>query len=140
MAYLLDTNVVSELRRKSANEHVVEWQKSCELSELWISVLSMLEIRNGTERVRRSDSAFAQKLDSWYQNVLLMVYSGRILPVSLGICETRAALPADRTLPFTDGLIGATAKQHGLTLVTRNIKDFEGMGIELLNPWDYPIN
>lgn len=140
MAFLVDTNVVSELRRKSPDSRVLAWQKGYALEELWMSVLSLLEIRNGTEQVRRSDASFAGELDRWYRNVLLKAYSGRILPVTLHICETRATLPIRRTLPFIDGLIGATAKQHKLTLVTRNLKDFEDFGIELINPWAHPLD
>ena len=138
MSCLLDTNVLSEIRRKSADAHVVAWQAEQCLGACWLSVLTLMEIRNGTERVRKADPTFAQKLDVWYKE-LLSVYEGRILSVTLPVCETRSGFSTDRTLAAIDALIGATAKQHGLTLVTRNVKDFEGLGIELINPWEHPL-
>ncbi len=138
MAFLLDTNVVSELRRQSADQQVLDWQKSHNINESWLSVLTLLEIRHGTERVRKPDPVFAAKLDDWYHNILLKIYSGRILPVTLDTCEIKASFGGDRTLALADALIGATAKQHDLTLVTRNTKDFEDLGINLINPWERP--
>lgn len=140
MNCLIDTNVISELRRKNPAPQVLEWQKSCPLEASSISVLSLLEIRKGTEQVRQSDASFAERLDRWYYEVLLKAYAGRILPITLDICEVCASLPTKRTLPVIDGLIGATAKQAKLTLVTRNIKDFEDFGIPLINPWDYSLS
>ncbi|MGB0258042.1 MAG: type II toxin-antitoxin system VapC family toxin [Coraliomargarita sp.] len=140
MAFLIDTNVLSEIRRKSADEHVLEWQAGQDLSDSWLSVLTLMEIRNGTERVRKADPTFAGKLDVWYDQELLSSYEGRVLPVTLAVCETRAAFPTERTLPEIDALIGATAKQHDLTLVTRNVKDFQGLGIDLVNPWEHPLS
>jgi len=140
MAFLIDTNVVSELRRKTANPHVLQWQQQYSIELSWISTLSILEILDGTERVRKSDPIFAQKLDNWYQNILLKAYSGRILSVTQSTCEIKASLSIERTLPFADGLIAATAKEHQLTLVTRNVKDFEDLGINLINPWEHPID
>lgn len=139
MAYLIDTNVISEVRRKSANAQVLDWQSGHDLSECWLSVLTLMEIRNGTQRIRKADPEFARKLDTWYQGELLGFYSGRILPVTLEVCETRADFSSDRTLPELDALLAATAKQHNLTLVTRNLKDFEGLGIDLINPWEHPL-
>lgn len=140
MPFLIDTNVVSELRRQSANEHVMGWQQEHDITQSWISVLSLLEIREGAESVRKSDPVFAGKLDHWYQHILLTVYSGRILPVTLDVCEVKASFQISRTLPYADALIGATAKHHNLTLVTRNTKDFEDFGIHLINPWEHPLN
>lgn len=140
MAFLVDTNVVSELRRKTANEHVLAWQSRYDISEFWVSVLTMMEIRDGTERIRNIDPSFAKKLDEWYYNNLLTVYSGRILPVTLEVCEIRSTHGTKRTLPFTDGLIGATAKVNNLALVTRNVKDFQDFGISLINPWEYSLD
>lgn len=138
MPFLIDTNVLSEIRRKSADAQVLRWQADRDLGECWVSVITLMEIRNGTQRIREADPIFAQKLDAWYQDVLLPTYKGRILPVTLSVCETRAEFSNDRTLPALDALMGATAKYNKLTLVTRNVKDFKGLGIQLLNPWEHP--
>lgn len=140
MPFLLDTNVVSEIRRRSAAPQVVEWQQTHRLSEYWVSVISLMEIRNGTEKVRSQDPSFAAELDTWYADRLLPAYEGRILPVTLPVCEVRATLTQKRTLPPLDALIAATAKYHKLTIATRNIKDFEGLGIDLINPWEFNSN
>jgi predicted nucleic acid-binding protein len=137
MAFLLDTNVLSELRRRSAAVPVVAWQTSHKLSEFQVSVITLMEIRNGTEKVRATDPAFAEKLDSWYHERLLPAYKGRILPVDLKVAEMRSTLSPDRRLPDSDALIAATAKHHRLTIATRNTKDFEGFGIDLINPWEF---
>lgn len=136
MAFLIDTNVLSEIRKKSADSNVLRWQNKHDLADSWVSVLTLMEIRSGTERVRHTEPAFAQKLDAWYHEVLLNAYDGRILAVSSAICEIRAALGAGRTQPEIDALIAATAKYHNLVLVTRNTKDFQDLGIKLLNPWE----
>lgn len=138
MAYLVDTNVISEIRKRSADPQVLAWQAKQDIVECWVSVLSFAEILNGTERIRRTDVNFARILDTWYQNILLDLYQGRILPVTLEICHIRAKFTSERTLPFADALIAATAKRHGLTLVTRNTKDFQDLGIKLINPWEGP--
>lgn len=137
MAFLLDTNVLSELRRRSAAPPVVAWQKSFKLSEYHISVISLMEIRRGAEKVREKDSAFAVKLDEWYAHRLLPAYNGRILPITLPICEILACFPQKPTRPELDALIAATAKLHKLTIATRNTQDFEGLGIDLINPWEF---
>jgi predicted nucleic acid-binding protein len=125
--------------RRSAAPQVVEWQKSNPVSAYTVSVVSLMEIRNGTERVRTKDTAFAEKLDNWYTNRLLPAYHGRILPVTLRICEVSATFPQNRTLPPLDAILAATAKYHRLTIATRNTKDFEGLGIELVNPWEFAL-
>lgn len=137
MPYLIDTNVVSELRRKSADPCVLNWQAQYDLTESWISVLTLMEIRIGIERVRPTDQPFAERLSQWYKNTLLAAYKDRTLPIDLAICETRVLFDTRRTLPLADALIGATAKHHNLTLATRNTKDFEGLGIQLVNPWKH---
>jgi len=136
MPYLIDTNVLSEVRKRSANRAVLRWQKDHNLSEFWVSVISLMEIRNGTEQIRLKDALFAEELDRWYQDRLLASYENRILPVTLPVCEIRATFPRDRTLPQLDALLAATAKHHKLTVVTRHTKDFEGLGLDLINPWE----
>lgn len=139
MSFLLDTNVISEVRRRAAAPQVVGWQKSHPVSDYHVSVISLMEIRNGTERVRAKDTAFAEKLDNWYANRLLPTYHKRILAVTLRICEVRATFPLDRPLPPLDAILAATAKYHRLTIATRNTKNFEGLGINLVNPWEFAL-
>lgn len=99
-----------------------------------------MEIRLGVQKALNSDPNFAKLLHEWYQSQLLPSYEGRILNVDLDVAEIRANFPIKRTLPYSDALIGATAKHHNLTLVTRNTKDFEDFGIHLINPWEHPHN
>ena len=138
MSYLIDTNVLSEIRRRSTNAQVLDWQSKQDLAQCWVSVLSFAEILNGTELVRKTDPTFASTLDEWNQKVLRETYHGRILSVTLDVCEARAKLNPERTLPFADSLIAATAQCHGLKLVTRHTEDFQDLGIELINPWETP--
>ena len=137
MDFLLDTNVISELRKRSAAEQVVEWARSYKLSQYYISVITLMEIRSGTEKIRKKDPAFSKKLDKWYALHLLPVYERRILPVTLPICEIRASFPPQPTRPDLDMLIAATAKYHNLTVATRNLTDFQGLGIRTVNPWNH---
>ncbi|NBB78954.1 MAG: PIN domain-containing protein [Verrucomicrobia bacterium] len=138
MAFLIDTNLVSELRKRhNANPSVLAWQKHVRAIDQWISVISLMEIRIGVLKAETSDAAFAQKLDLWYHRRLLPAYRGRILPVDLKVAEMRSTLSPHRTLPHSDALIAATAKHHRLTIATRNTKDFEGLGIDLINPWEF---
>lgn len=140
MEFLLDTNVVSEFRKAhNANENTRQWQSCYSASQLWLSVISLMEIKIGIVRAERKDYPFSQVLSKWYDDSLLPAYHGRILEVSLEVAEIRASFESQRTLPYSDALIAATAKLHDLTLVTRNIKDFQGLGIELANPWEGPL-
>jgi predicted nucleic acid-binding protein len=140
MAFLIDTNVLSEIRKKSADPSVLQWQSQHDLVDCWVSVLTLMEIKTGIARIRNTDASFADKLDAWYRGEVLKAYAGRILPVTLPVCEVRATLSCERTLPALDALIAATAKHFKLKMVTRNIKDFEHFGIELINPWAHPSN
>lgn len=138
MAYLLDTNVVSELRKKSrAHPNVKRWQSNQPSWEQWISVISLMEVRIGVVRALKTDPSFAEILDEWYRSQLVPAYSGRILFVDLITAEKRAEFEKQRTLSYSDALIAATAATRGMIVVTRNISDFAGLGIDLVNPWEY---
>jgi len=137
MAYLLDTNVVSELRKRGrANANVKRWQSGQPSWDQWISVISLMEVRIGVVRALKSDPPFARILDEWYRSQLVPAYSGRTLPVDLITAEKRADFEKRRTLSYSDALIAATAATKGLVVATRNISDFEGLGLELVNPWE----
>lgn len=135
MSYLLDTNVLSELRKGTRCDHgVSEWFAKVAEDELYLSVLVLGEVRRGIERLRHRDPAQASALEGWLRTVS-SAFVERILPVDRLVAETWGAMGAARPLPTVDGLLAATAKVHGLTLVTRNTTDVEGTGASVLNPW-----
>jgi predicted nucleic acid-binding protein len=136
MAYLLDTNVVSELRKASPNANVVGWRRGHAAADVYLSVLVIGEIRQGIERVRARDRARAEALERWLAG-LTGAYRERILPVTAEIAEEwgRLNVPPGPP-PVVDGLLAATAKVHGLTLVTRNIADVVRTGVAVVNPFE----
>ena len=135
MSYLIDTNVLSELRRKQPGAQVVAWVQARPREALFLSVLTLGEIRKGIERVE--DSLRKQALIDWLEVELPSYFLGRVLALDAHVADRWGRLMADaaRPLPAIDSLLAATALQHDLTLVTRNIKDFTGLGVRLLNPW-----
>lgn len=134
MRWLLDTNVVSEIRKGSRGDPgVVRWATGRD-DEAWLSVVTVGEIRRGIELKRRRDEVAAHHLDLWLEG-LVGSFASRILPVDQRVAEVWARLNVPDPRPVVDGLIAATAAVHGLTLVTRNAKDFEGVGVEVFNPF-----
>lgn len=135
MSYLIDTNVVSELRKgRRCDPHVAAWFRSAAAEETFLSVLSIGEIRRGIETVRRRDAIAARALDAWLAK-LLSDFSARILVVSDAIAEQWGRLMVPDPLPVIDAMLAATAIVHGLTLVTRNVEDVARTGVRLLNPF-----
>lgn len=135
MSYLLDTNVVSELRKGSrCNPGVRAWFSELSGDELFLSVLTIGEIRKGIELTGRRDPAAAEALNGWLAG-LLAGYGDRILPVDLEIAEEWGRLNVPDPRPVIDGLLAATAKVHDLTLATRNVKDVERSGAAWVNPF-----
>lgn len=136
MRYLVDTCVLSELRRRQADAKVVAWVNARPRRSLFLSVLSLGEIRKGIESV--ADPIFRQELQDWLQVRLPDYFSGRVLDIDASVADRwgRVQANAGRTLPVIDALLAATAQCHDLTLVTRNVKDFAGLGVPLVNPWD----
>jgi toxin FitB len=135
MSYLLDTNVVSEFRKKSPDAGAVGWIGSVRSSELYLSVLVIGEIRQGIERLAARDPAQAAVIDSWSQR-LVAGHADRIVPVTVDIAEMWGRLNAGSPLPLVDGLLAATALVHDWTFVTRNTSDVERTGVRLLNPFE----
>jgi predicted nucleic acid-binding protein len=133
--FLLDTNVVSELRKRERCAHKVStWASTVPPNHDFLSVLVVGELRRGATLKRRTDPATADNLERWIAR-LIQLYSERILPIMLEIAYEWGRLSALRPIPPEDGLLAATALVHRLTLVTRHTKNVEGLGISLVNPW-----
>lgn len=135
MSYLLDSNIVSELRkRERANPGLVEWFAGVDDAELFLSVLTIGELRRGIESIRRRDRARALALSRWF-HALATGYEDRILLVDRRVAEEWGRMNAVATVPAIDGLLAATAQVHGLTFVTRNTRDVIRTGVPYLNPF-----
>jgi Predicted nucleic acid-binding protein, contains PIN domain len=135
VTYLLDTNVLSELRRKQPAPKVVAWVEARPATTLYLSVLTLGEIRRGVEAI--PDSARRLALSDWLETELPAFFAGRLLGIDAAVAARRGSLlaRAGRPLPAIDSLLAATALHHGLTLVTRNVTDFCDTGVDLINPW-----
>jgi toxin FitB len=133
--WLVDTNVLSELRKKArCNPGVLRWAEGVSEESMVTSVLVIGEIRRGVDRVARKDPAQSRVLRKWLDRVRI-AFAGRTLEITEQIAEEWGRLDAFAPRPIVDALLAATAKVHGLTLVTRNTVDFESMGIDLLDPF-----
>jgi toxin FitB len=134
--FLLDTNVVSELRRPIlAHVNVVSWAKANTLDNSFLSAITVMEIELGCLQIERRDSSQGKLLRDWFETAVIEQFKGRILPIDTSVARQTARLHVPNPKPERDALIAATALLQGLTLVTRNIKDFERTGVRLLNPW-----
>lgn len=137
--FLLDTNVLSELRRPArADGNLLAWAGSVPASEFFLSAISVLEIEIGALRIERRDPAQGAVLRQWIDNQVLPELEGRILPVDTAIALRCARLHVPDPHSERDALIAATALVHGLTLATRNVADFKASGVPMLNPWEPP--
>lgn len=135
MSYLLDTNVISELRKgERADTNVKKWFGGLEAGEIYLSVLTIGEIRRGVESIRRRDPDSAAALDSWLAR-LDETHGDRILPVDRAIAEEWGRMNVPDPLPVVDGMLAATAKVAGLTFATRNVADVKGTGVKLVDPF-----
>ena len=133
--FLLDTNVLSELRKGTrADANVRRWFDSLDENTIYLSVLVSGEIRRGIEGIRRRDSRAAAALEAWLANVI-RAHSDRVLPVDTAVADEWGRLDTRGTLPAVDGLLAATARVHDLTLVTRNVRDVARTGVDLLDPF-----
>jgi predicted nucleic acid-binding protein len=137
LSYLLDTNIISELRKGDrADPKVVAWFDGLADEEIYLSVLTIGEIRRGIESVRRRDPDSALALDSWLAR-LSEDHHDRILPIDRAISEEWGRMSVPDPLPVIDGLLAATAKVKGLTFATRNVADVERAGVEILDPFKH---
>ena len=134
MSFLLDTNVVSDLRRPTrARSGLAAWFEEQTPEALFLSVVTIGEIRQGIEQLQRRDQRHAQILNVWLRD-LTRLYSDRLLAIDAAVADEWGRLRAIRSVPVVDAFLAATARVHGLTLVTRNESDFAGLGVIAVNP------
>ena len=136
--FLLDTNVVSELRKVAegkADANVSAWQAGVDELACFLSVITVQELETGVLRIERRDVAQGQRLREWLEQRVIPAFAGRILPIDQAVALQCARLHVPDPRPAHDALIAATALVHGLTLVTRNSSDFGSLGVSLLDPW-----
>ena len=139
--FLLDTNVVSELRKVrlgKADPHLTEWADSVDAGSLHISAITVLELEIGILQLARKDPRQGTVLRTWFDTLVLPEFNGRIFAVDTAVAQRCARLHVPDPRAERDALIAATALVHGMTVVTRNVADFEASGVPLLNPWDPP--
>lgn len=138
--YLLDTNVVSELRKgKRADANVRKWFEDHVAGELWLSALVVGELHRGVELLRRRDQEAGERLADWLATIT-GDFGDRILPVTTEVCERWALLNVPDPLPVIDGLLAATALEQNLVLVTRNVSDIERTGVAIVDPFAAPAS
>lgn len=136
--YLLDTNVVSELRKVrsgKADKQVAAWAEGTDATDLYLSVISVQELETGVRLTERRDASQGAVLRAWLDNQVIPAFEGRILPVDILIAQRSASLHVPDPRPVRNSLIAATALVHGMTVVTRNLADFDPVGVATLNPW-----
>ena len=135
--YILDTNVVSELRKaKRAHQNVRKWAHPLPALSFYISVISVLELEIGILLIERRDKEQVSILRAWMDRHVLPTFSGRILAIDTAVAQRCATLHVPNPRSDRDALIAATALVHGLTVATRNVAEFERMGVGVLNPWE----
>jgi predicted nucleic acid-binding protein len=137
--YLLDTNVISELRKAGsgrADGNVIAWAAEVPPLTLFLSVITILELERGTLQVERRDSAQGTLLRVWLGTRVIPAFDGRILPIDTAVAQRCARLHVPDPRPERDALIASTALVHGMAIVTRNVIDFEGTGLQIINPWN----
>jgi predicted nucleic acid-binding protein len=138
--YLIDTNVISELRKERAGRadaRVVNWARRVGVGQMFVAAHTLFELELGVLLLQRRDPVQAAVLRGWLQQSVLNAFEGRILPASGEAALRYTALHVARTRPERDAWIAATALVHGMTVVTRNVEDFQPMDVVVLNPWDY---
>ena len=136
--YLLDTNIISELRKSKSskvNNGVVAWADSVAANSLFISVITVLELEIGILSIERRDPSQASILRTWMENHVLPAFIERILPIDTAVAQRCAMLHVPDPKSDRDALIAATALVHGMTIVTRNVADFDPTGVDVINPW-----
>lgn len=138
MMYVLDTNVVSELRKVRAGKadaNVAAWTESVDAAALFVSAITIMELELGVLSIERKDATQGAMLRAWLEQHVLPEFSGRTLPVDTAVAQRCARLHVPDRRNERDALIAASALVHGMTVVTRNVADFQGTGVTILNPW-----
>ena len=139
MMFVLDTNVVSELRKVRAGKadpNVATWTETVDAAQLFVSAITIMELELGVLSIERKDATQGAVLRSWLEQHVLPEFTGRTLPVDTAVAQRCARLHVPDKRGERDALIAATALVHGMTVVTRNVADFESTGVILLNPWE----
>ena len=143
MRFLLDTNVVSELRKirlGKADVYVRRWAESTDAADLHVSALTIMELDIGVLQVERRDKTQGAALRAWLDQHVLPEFAGRVLPIDTAVARRCARLHVPDRRSKRDALIAATALVHGMTVMTRNVADFQPTGVPLQNPWDSTID
>jgi predicted nucleic acid-binding protein len=138
--FLLDTNVISELRKSNADHNVVRWANRVPPASLYLSAITLLEIETGILRIERRDKLQGARLRTWLQQHVLPAFDGRILAVDGNVAIRCAQLHVPDPRSEYDALIAATALVHGMPVVTRNTEDFRGSGVKVINPFISQLN
>lgn len=139
MMFVLDTNVVSELRKVrlgKADANVAAWAQSVDAADLFVSAITIMELELGVLSVERRDATQGAMLRAWLEQHVLPEFSGRMLPIDTAVAQRCARLHVPDKRGERDALIAATALVHGMTVVTRNVADFQPTGVTLVNPWE----
>ncbi len=137
--YVLDTNVVSELRKVrlgKADANVVAWAESVDAGDLYLSAITVMELELGVLAIERKDASQGAMLRAWLQQQVLPEFAERILPVDTTVAQRCARLHIPNKRGERDALIAATALVHGMTVVTPNVADFKPTGVTIINPWE----
>ncbi|MFP6557144.1 type II toxin-antitoxin system VapC family toxin [Paraburkholderia sp. B3] len=139
MMFVLDTNVVSELRKVrtgKADANVAAWTTTVDAAALFVSAITIMELETGVLRIEQRDAAQGALLRTWLDQHVLPEFTGRVLPVDTAVAQRCARLHVPDPRSERDALIAATALVHGMTVVTRNVADFAATGVAILNPWN----
>lgn len=132
--FLLDTNIVSELRKPKPHGGVVAWVSAHEATSLYVSAMTIAELQRGVEMTRERDSEKAQQIEAWLEQ---LIHTGQVLAMDAGVCREWARLMHRRSDALVeDAFIAATATVHRMVVVTRNVRDFKTFGVQTLNPFD----
>jgi toxin FitB len=135
--YLLDTNVLSELRRpERANHRVKAWAAASPAALFYISSITVLEIEHGILLIERRDRQHGAQLRTWFEEEIVVQFEQRILAIDTAVARRCAQLHVPDRRPERDALVAATALVHDMTVITRNVVDFQSTGVALINPWD----
>lgn len=137
--FILDTNVISELRKvrlERADINVAKWAEAQVVTDLYLSVISLQELEIGVLLLERKDPTQGKVLRKWLSGQVIPAFTGRILPIDSAIAQCSARFHVPNPCPVRDTLIAATALVHGMTIVTRNVTDFVSTGVQIINPWE----